>query len=60
MELSLEKTNLGIYGFSRRLRELGRETREEIGKGNQMAALRVQTGGGHQIPPGLPSGDVYL
>ena len=28
-----------------RTRELGRKMREEIGKGNQMMALRFQTGG---------------
>ena len=27
------------------------KTREEIGKGNQMTALRFQTGGGHQTSP---------
>ena len=28
-----------------------KERREEIGKGNQMAALKFQTGGGHQTSP---------
>ena len=30
---------------------LGRRTREEIAKWNQMTALRFQTGGRHQISP---------
>ena len=36
---------------------LGRRTREEIAKWNQMTALRFQTGGGETSDiPGLPSG----
>ena len=38
-----------------RARGLGRKTREEIGMGNQMTALRLQTGV-PQDTPGLPSG----
>ena len=39
-----------------RARVLGRKTREEIGKGDQMATLRFQTGvRKHQTFPGLPS-----
>ena len=34
--------------------ELGTRTREEIGRGNQMAALGLQTGEGHQTPPENP------
>ena len=37
-------------------RGLDRKTREEIGKGNQMATLRFQTGWGTSDIPGLPSG----
>ena len=40
-----------------RVTRLGRRTREEIAKWNQMTALRFQTGGRHQTTPGLPSGD---
>ena len=32
--------------MTERARGLGRKTREETGKGNQMTALRFQTGGG--------------
>ena len=40
-----------------RVTGLGRRTREEIAKWNQMTALRFQTGGRHQISlPGLPWG----
>ena len=34
-----------------RARGLGRKTREEIGKWNQMTAQRFQTGGGHRTSP---------
>ena len=34
-----------------RARGRGRKTREEIGKGNQMTALRFQTGERHQTSP---------
>jgi len=34
-----------------RPRGLGRKTREEIGKGNEMIALRFQTGGDIRHPP---------
>ena len=40
-----------------RVTGLGRRTREEIAKWNQMTALRFPTGGRHQTPPGLPPGD---
>ena len=41
-----------------RVTGLGRRTREEIAKWNQMTALRFQTGGGETSDiPGLPSGD---
>ena len=33
------------------------KTREEIGKGNQMTALRFQTGGTHQTSPASLRGD---
>ena len=43
-----------------RVTGLGRRTREEIAKWNQMTALRFQTGGRHQTSPaslrGLSSG----
>ena len=40
-----------------RVTGLGRRTREEIAKWNQMTALRVRTGGGETSDiPGLPSG----
>ena len=40
-----------------RVTGLGRRTREEIAKWNQMTALRFQTGGGETSDiPGLPSG----
>ena len=43
-----------------RVTGLGRRTREEIAKWNQMTALRFQTGGRHQTSPaslrGLPKG----
>ena len=41
-----------------RITELGRRTREEIVKWNQMTALRFQTGGKTSDIPGLPSGAV--
>ena len=34
-----------------RITGLGRKTRKEIAKWNQMIALRFQTGGRHQISP---------
>ena len=36
---------------SERVTGLGRRTREEIAKWNQMTALRLQTGGRHQTSP---------
>ena len=36
---------------TQRIIGLGRRTREEIAKWNQMTALRVQTGGRHQTSP---------
>ena len=39
-----------------RVTGLGRRTREEIVKWNQMTALRFQTGGETSDIPGLPSG----
>ena len=39
-----------------RITGLGRRTREEIAKWNQMTALRFQTGGETSDIPGLPSG----
>ena len=39
-----------------RVTGLGRRTREEIAKWNQMTALRFQTGGETSDIPGLPSG----
>ena len=39
-----------------RVKGLGRRTREEIAKWNQMTALRFQTGGETSDIPGLPSG----
>ena len=35
---------------------VGRRTREEIGKWNQMTALRFQTGGRHQTSPAFLQG----
>ena len=43
--------------MTERVRGLGRKTREEIGKRNQMTALIFQTGRGLDIH-GLPSGVV--
>ena len=40
-----------------RVTGLGRRTREEIAKWNQMTALRFQTGGETSDIPSLPSGD---
>ena len=40
-----------------RVTGLGRRTREEIAKWNQMTALRFQTGGRHQTPPASLRGD---
>ena len=46
-----------------RITGLGRRTREEIAKWNQMTALRFQTGGRHQTSPaslrGLHKGKTY-
>ena len=39
-----------------RVTELGRRTREEIAKQNQMTALRFQTGGRNQTSPASPWG----
>ena len=39
-----------------RVTGLGRRTREEIAKWNQMTALRFQTGGRHQTSPASPRG----
>ena len=36
-----------------RVTGLGRRTRDEIAKWNQMTALRFQTGGRHQTSPGV-------
>ena len=41
-----------------RVTGLGRRTREEIAKWNQMTALRFQTGGRHQISPASLRGQV--
>ena len=41
-----------------RARGLGRKTREELGKGNQMTALRFQTGPDTIRPRASPSGGV--
>ena len=41
-----------------RVTGLGRRTREEIAKWNQMTALGFQTGGDTSDIPGLPSGDL--
>ena len=40
-----------------RVTGLGRRTREEIAKWNQMTALRFQTGGRHQTSPAFLRGD---
>ena len=40
-----------------RVTGLGRRTREEIAKRNQMTALRFQTGGRHQTSPASLRGD---
>ena len=47
LEKSQENGQLAkkIQDFLKRARLLGRKTRQEIGKGNQMTALRFQTGG---------------
>ena len=45
--------------MTERTRGLGRKkTREEIGKGNQMTALRFQTGGRHQTSPASLQGEL--
>ena len=41
-----------------RVTGLGRRTREEIAKWNQMKALRFQTGGRHQTSPASLRGEV--
>ena len=43
-----------------RVTGLGRRTREEIVKWNQMTALRFQTGGETSDIPGLPSGGLLI
>ena len=44
-----------------RARGVGKkQTREAIGKGNQMTALRFQTGGGHQTSPASLRGRIAL
>ena len=43
-------------GKTERVIGLGRRTREEVVKWNQMTALRFQTGGETSDIPGLPSG----
>ena len=45
MSQQAEKDKIG------RVARLGRKTREEIAKWNQMTALRFQTGGRHQTSP---------
>ena len=56
----LEKKNVRTHqqkkDKTKRVRELGRNTREEIGKRNQMTALRFQSGGKTTDIPGLPWG----
>ena len=42
-----------------RVTGLGRKTREEIAKWNQMTALRFQTGGRHQTSPASLQGYQY-
>ena len=43
-------------GKTERVTGLGRRTREEIAKWNQMTALRFQTGGRHQTYPAFLRG----
>ena len=50
LEKSQENGPLQTNIKTERSRGLGRKTREETGKGNQMTALRFQTGGTSHIP----------
>jgi len=50
---------MGKKDKTERARELGKKTRVEIGKGNQMTALRFQTWGKTSDIPSLPSGHLY-
>ena len=43
-----------------RVTGLGRRTREEIAKWNQMTALRFQTGGRHQTSPASRGREIFL
>ena len=46
-----KKTRQAENDKTDRVTGLGRRTREEIAKWNQMTALRFQTGGRHQTSP---------
>ena len=46
-----ERTSRQRKKMTERVTGLGRRTREEIAKWNQMTALRFQTGGKHQTSP---------
>ena len=52
---SEERTGRQNKDTTERLTGLGRRTREEIAKWNQMTALRFQTGGRHQIQVKWPN-----
>ena len=58
-----KKTRQAENDKTDRVTGLGRRTREEIAKWNQMTALRFQTGGRHQTSPAHPrppfGGDVH-
>ena len=51
MEKSQKNGPLAEKCQTERARGLGRKTREEIGKGNEIITLRFQTGGDIRHPP---------
>ena len=57
LEKVQKNESAGSKGKIERVTGLGRRTREEIAKWNQMTALRVQTVGETSDIPGLPSGE---
>ena len=62
MKNFLEKVQKGQQaekGKTERVTGLGRRTRQEIAKWNQMTALRFQAGGRHQTSPASLRGHQY-
>ena len=60
LEKAEKKGPAGRNDKTERVTGLGRRTREEIARWNQMTALRFQTGGETSDIPSLPSGLVML